>query len=70
MGFLGLALHIADPDAPKSDEMEFATSQDGRAFITGSSEGWVEAAIEAGVDPEKARAAGRRTTAFYTGESV
>ena len=40
MGFLGLALHIADPDAPKSDEMEFATSQDGRAFITGSSEGW------------------------------
>lgn len=69
MGFLGLAFHIADPDAPKPDDMEFATSQDGRAFITGSSEGWVEAATEAGEEPEKANAAGRRTTGFYTGDS-
>ncbi len=69
MGFLGLAFHIADPDAPKPDDMEFATSQDGRAFITGSSEGWAQAATEAGEEPEKANAAGRRTTGFYTGDS-
>ena len=69
MGFLGLAFHIADPDAPKPDDMEFATSQDGRAFITGSSEGWVQAAIEAGENPEKAHEAGRRTSAFYAGDS-
>ena len=69
MGFLGLALHIADPDAPKPNDMEFATSSDGRAFIEGSSEGWVKAAIEAGEEPEQAREAGRRTTGFYTGES-
>ena len=70
MGFLGLALHIADPATFKPDHMEFVTSSDGRAFITGSSEGWVKAAIEGGEEPEKARAAGRRTSAFYTGESL
>ncbi len=70
MGFLGLALHIADPEWPKPDDLEFATSSDGRAFITGSSEGWVQAAIEAGEEPEKARGAGRRTSAFYMGVSM
>lgn len=69
MGFLGLALHIANPTAPKPDDMEFATSSNGRAFIACSSEGWVKAAIDAGEAPEKTLAAGRRTSAFYTGES-
>ena len=68
MGFLGLALHIADPSAPKPDEMECATSCEGRAFIHGSSEGWAQAAIAAGTEPEVARAAAGRTAAFYTGE--
>ena len=68
MAFLGLALHIADPSAPKPDEEEFATSPEGRAFIHGSSEGWAQAAIAAGTEPEAARAAEGRTTAFYTGE--
>ena len=70
MGFLGLALHLAQPDAPKPDEMEFATSPDGKAFITGSSEGWGRAAIAAGTDVDVAGAAARRTTAFYTGEAA
>ena len=48
--FLGLALHIADPSWPKPDEMEFATSPEGRAFIHGSSEAWAQAAIAAGTD--------------------
>ena len=69
MAFLGLALHVADPSAPKPDEEEFATSTEGRAFITGSSEGWAQAAIAAGTEPEVARAAAGRTTAFYTGEA-
>ena len=68
MGFLGLALHIADPSAPKPDEEEFATSPEGRAFIHGSSEAWAQAAIAAGTEPEVARAAAGRTAAFYTGE--
>ena len=70
MGFLGLALHLAQPDWPKPDIMEFATSPDGKAFITGSSEGWRRAAVAAGTDPDTAAAAARQTTAFYTGEEA
>ena len=68
--FLGLAYHIDQPDWPKPDEMEFATSADGKAFITGSSEGWAQASIAAGTDSENAHAAARSTTAFYTGEQA
>ena len=68
MAFLGLALNIADPSAPKPDEEEFAASPKGRAFIRGSSEAWAQAAIVAGTEPEVANAAAGRTAAFYTGE--
>ena len=68
MAFLGLALHVADPAAPKVDEVEFATSPEGRAFIVGSSEGWAQAAVVAGTEPGVANAAAGRTAAFYTGE--
>ena len=70
MGFLGLALYLAEPDWPKPDAMAFATSSDGKAFLTGSSDGWGRAAVSAGTDPETAIAAARQTTAFYTGEEV
>ena len=68
MGTLGLAFHIADPEAPNPDIEAFATSRDGRAFIAGSSDGWAQAAMAAGTDAGAAGAAARRTTAFYTGE--
>ena len=67
---LGLAIHVAQPDAPKVDEAAFDASPDGRAYVTGSSEAWGQAAAAAGTDPEAASAAARRTTAFYTGEAV
>ena len=67
---LGLAFHIERPLEPKPDETRFVTSPDGRAFISGSSEAWLQAALAAGTDPETAHAAARRTTAFYTGETV
>ena len=67
-GLLGLALHLAQPNEPKIDEVEFATSEKGKAFMTGSSEGWGRAAVAAGEDPDAALAAARRTGAFYTGE--
>ena len=70
MGLLGLALHIDQPAAPKPDEAEFAASRDGKALLTGSSEGWGRAAVATGEDPDAAGAAARRTTAFYTGESA
>ena len=65
---LGLAMHVERPDAPKPDEAAFVTSRNGRAFIAGSSAGWERASVAAGTDPAAARAAARRTTAFYTGE--
>ena len=70
MALAGLALHLAQPDEPKPDEAAFAASPEGRAFITGSSEGWERAAVAAGEDPDAARAAARRTAAFYTGEAA
>ncbi len=70
MGFLGLALYLAEPNWSKPDDMAFATSPDGKAFITGSSEGWGRAAVAAGTNPETAGAAARQTTAFYTGEET
>ena len=68
LGLLGLALHINDPDWLKPDEEALAASPDARAFVTGSSESWGQAAIEAGTDPGVAQASAARTTAFYTGE--
>lgn len=69
LGLLGLAKHIAQPMAPLLDEAAFAASGDGRAFITGSSEAWGEAAVAAGADEAAAHEAARRTTAFYSGEA-
>lgn len=70
LALLGLAMHLADPAAPKPDEIAFVTSADGRAFIAASSAAWAEAAIAAGEEPGAAQEAAARTTAFYTGEAV
>ena len=70
LGLLGLAIHLADPSATMPDEVVFATSVEGRAIIAASSEGWERAAVAAGAEPDAARAAAMRTTAFYTGESA
>ncbi len=70
MGLWGLAIHLAQPTRPKPDAIAFATSREGKAFITGSSERWEQAAVAAGTNPDAARAAARHTTAFYTGEAA
>jgi uncharacterized protein YndB with AHSA1/START domain len=70
LGLSGLAIHLARPSEPKLDEAAFSASPDGKAFMTGSSENWGEASIVFGTDAEAARAAARRTTAFYRGDSA
>ena len=70
LGLMGLAMHLTRPPQPKPDDAVFATSLDGKTFITGSSERWGHAAVAVGTDLDAARAAARRTSAFYTGESV
>ena len=68
LGLLGLAFHLAEAMDQPPDPAVFAASADGKAFIAGSSDGWGKAAVSAGTDPVRARAAARRTASFYTGE--
>jgi uncharacterized protein YndB with AHSA1/START domain len=68
LSVMGLAQHLAT--AATMDPAEFAAwsgSEEGRQFIRLSSEAWERASTAAGTDPAMARAAARRTTAFYTG---
>ena len=68
LGLVGLAFHIVRPSEPKLDEVAFATSRRGRAFIADSGEAWGQAAVAAGAATDVAQAAADRTTAFYLGE--
>lgn len=47
--------------------MAWAASEEGRQYITESSQRWCEASIAYGTDPAAAQSAAQRTTAFYTG---
>ncbi|MBZ2196277.1 SRPBCC domain-containing protein [Occultella gossypii] len=69
LGLLGLSLHLAHPEAERAleDEAAWATSPEGRAFITASSTAWAESNIAFGTPREAAVAAAERTTLFYTG---
>jgi uncharacterized protein YndB with AHSA1/START domain len=70
LGLIGLALHL-EGGAASVDPQKVAAwtaSDDGKRFITLSSEQWGQANSAAGfADKESARAAADRTTAFYTG---
>ena len=68
LGLLSLSLHLAHPNEPMPADASFATSPDGKAFITDSSDNWRQALIASGTDPDTAAAAASRATAFYTGE--
>ncbi len=67
-GLLGMALHLESPELPKMDEAAFGATPEGQSFMLGSAEQWGDAAIAAGESVEQARAAARRTGAFYTGQ--
>lgn len=63
----GLALHLATgaPVDPAAYEA-WTASADGRRFIAEVSQRWREASVAAGTDPDEARAAADRVTAFFT----
>ena len=67
---LGLSLYLAaSDDLPERDAIEaWQRSPEGLEFTRRSSDGWAEANVAAGTDPEAAREAAARTTAFYSGE--
>jgi len=69
LSLLGLALHLEtgasnDPEA----FMAWSASEDGQVFMRRSNDGWCEADVADGADPEDARARADRTFAFYTGQ--
>ncbi|KUL23350.1 SRPBCC family protein [Actinoplanes awajinensis] len=68
-GLLGLALHLAAPDAPRDTEaiMAWMASDDGKRFMKESSDAWAAADVAAGTDPVTAEKRAAATFAAYTG---
>jgi uncharacterized protein YndB with AHSA1/START domain len=64
---MGLGLHLASGesvDPALAETLPF--SDEGRAFYRAAADGWTDAAIAAGEDPDVMRAAGDGAYAFYT----
>lgn len=68
LGLLGLDLHLSSNGGTVDPQQiaAWSVSDDGRQFMSLSSELWGEASIAAGTDSAAARAAAERTTAAYT----
>jgi uncharacterized protein YndB with AHSA1/START domain len=67
MAVVGLTLHLSSGEpVDQAEGAAWAMSEEGRRFMTLSSERWAEADIAGGADEETARAAADRTTAAYT----
>ncbi|MGW4943167.1 SRPBCC family protein [Actinoplanes sp. NPDC004185] len=68
-GLLGLAMHLADPAAPRDQAAieAWMVSDEGKLFYRLSSDSWAEAAVAGGTDPAVARERADRCYAAYTG---
>jgi uncharacterized protein YndB with AHSA1/START domain len=70
MALMGLGEHLTGKAAvDPASAGAWMVSDEGRAFMRGSSDSWREASIASGIPPEVARAAAARTLAAYTGEA-
>ncbi|MFT4167431.1 MAG: SRPBCC family protein [Microlunatus sp.] len=70
LSLVGLELHLAAADQLDPAEFEaWSITDAGKVFVTASAQGWAEADIAGGADPEAAGSAGRNTAAFYRGEA-
>lgn len=64
---MGLGMHLDTGESATIEEHEaWSTGPEGVAFFTEAGEDWARAAIEAGDEPERARAAAEGAIAFYT----
>lgn len=66
---LGLGRHLAGATVDPKQAAEWPTTEDGKDFVSRSSDEWRRASIAAGTPEAAAREAAGRTTAFYTGQS-
>jgi uncharacterized protein YndB with AHSA1/START domain len=68
MLLMGLGLHLASGEPVNPEEVAaWGASDEGRQFVTMSSQAWCDASIAAGTDPQAAAEAAARTTAAYLG---
>jgi uncharacterized protein YndB with AHSA1/START domain len=68
LGLVGLALHLSSGEAvDPAESTAWSASEEGKRFITLSSERWRDANVAAGTPEAEAGAAAERTTAAYTG---
>jgi uncharacterized protein YndB with AHSA1/START domain len=66
-GFMGLALYLSSGQAVDPQESAlWVASDEGKQFMSLSSQRWCDASIAAGTDEAAAQAAANRTTAAYT----
>lgn len=64
---MGLGLHVETGDTVTGEDAErLPFTEEGRAFYRAAADGWTDAAIAAGEDPDAMRAAGEGAYAFYT----
>jgi uncharacterized protein YndB with AHSA1/START domain len=70
-GLLGLSLHLGALEGAISPEeaAAWAVTDEGKAFYRAAADGWGEAQIAAGADPEEAARAADATYGFYTGQA-
>lgn len=71
LSLMGLAWHIETGESnERFAEETWAPSDEGKAFVTTSSDGWTTASIAYGTAEDAATRAGASTTAFYTGAAA
>ncbi len=70
LGFMGLALHLQEPQAEVASEFvgAWATSDEAKELYRTSARAWARADIAAGIPEQQALAAAEQTRAFYSGE--
>jgi uncharacterized protein YndB with AHSA1/START domain len=67
LGLLGLGLHLDSGAAiDPAEAAAWVIGAEGREFVRAAGEDWARAAVDAGDDPDQARAAAERSHAFYT----
>jgi uncharacterized protein YndB with AHSA1/START domain len=67
LALIGLSMHLASGEPVDPAEVAaWSASDEGRDFMTRSSDRWYEADVAGGADPAAARAAADRTTEAYT----
>jgi uncharacterized protein YndB with AHSA1/START domain len=68
LGLMGLSIHLESGKTVDPGEVAaWNVSDEGKQFVSLSSQQWCEASIAAGTDRAAAQASADRTTAFYTG---